>query len=97
MEGATLSEMLEKACEEVQKKYVVDDDVWLRQRTRILMPIYKVKWCCIVLNAFLPAESERRRFAGVPLDETFFQKKLELAASICQEANRMNNTKAKFS
>ena len=38
------------------------------------MPIYKVKWCCIVLNAFLPAESERRRFAGVPLDGAFFGK-----------------------
>lgn len=77
--------------------HIVRDDVWLRERTRILMPIYKIKWCCIVLNAFLPEESERRRFAGVPLDEAFLQKKLELAASICQEASRMTDTRAVFS
>ena len=75
---------------------IVDDDVWLRQRIRILMPIYKVKWCCIVLNAFLPAESARHRFAGVPLDGAFLRKKLELATSICQEANQMTDTRAKF-
>jgi len=34
-------------------------------RMRLLMPLYRVKWCCILLNEFLPAGAARRRFAGV--------------------------------
>jgi len=35
-----------------------------RERIRLLMPVYEIKWCCIVLNDFLPADAVRRRFAG---------------------------------
>jgi len=42
----------------------VRDEVAYRQRVAILMPIYRVKWCCIMLNEFLPAGGDRRRFAG---------------------------------
>ncbi len=35
----------------------------LRERVAVLMPIYRVKWCCIVLNEFLPRDRARREFA----------------------------------
>jgi len=33
-------------------------------RIRLLLPLYRVKWCCIVLNEFLPVGEARRAFAG---------------------------------
>ncbi len=35
-----------------------------RRRVAILLPLYRLKWCCIMLNDFLPAGRARRRFAG---------------------------------
>jgi hypothetical protein len=46
-----------------------------RQRVEILLPIYRVKWCCILLNEFLPAGGDRRRFAGQLGDP--YQRKVE--------------------
>lgn len=34
-----------------------------RERMRLLMPVYGLKWCCIVLNEFLATGRSRRRFA----------------------------------
>ncbi len=34
-----------------------------RQRAELLMPVYKIKWCCILLNEFLPSGHRRRGFA----------------------------------
>ncbi|MCF7762487.1 MAG: aminoglycoside phosphotransferase family protein [Verrucomicrobia bacterium] len=39
----------------------------LRERIRLLLPVYRIKWCCILLNEYLPAGKARRRFA----DKTF--------------------------
>jgi hypothetical protein len=33
-------------------------------RARLLLPVYRVKWCCIVLNDFLPVDGRRRRFSA---------------------------------
>jgi len=33
------------------------------RRMNLLLPIYRIKWCCILLNHFLPVDSERRAFA----------------------------------
>lgn len=33
------------------------------KRMNILLPLYRMKWCCILLNHFLPIESKRREFA----------------------------------
>lgn len=33
------------------------------RRAAWLQPVYEVKWCCIMLNDFLPAGRQRRRFA----------------------------------
>ncbi len=40
-----------------------------RQRMAILLPVYRVKWCCILLNDFLPVASQRRSFAGQVADQ----------------------------
>jgi hypothetical protein len=37
-------------------------------RVALLLPVYQIKWCCILLNDFLPVDSTRRRFAGSGLD-----------------------------
>lgn len=41
-----------------------------RQRFQLLLPIYRLKWCCIILNDFLPAGNQRRQFAGNDENET---------------------------
>jgi hypothetical protein len=35
----------------------------LRDRVALLLPVYELKWCCIMLNEFLPVGDERRAFA----------------------------------
>jgi len=35
----------------------------LRGRVALLLPVYELKWCCIMLNEFLPAGIDRRSFA----------------------------------
>ena len=38
-------------------------DPGLRDRVALLLPVYELKWCCIMLNEFLPVGDERRAFA----------------------------------
>jgi hypothetical protein len=33
-------------------------------RARLLLPLHRLKWCCIVLNEFLPVGGDRRAFAA---------------------------------
>jgi len=42
-------------------------------RTKLLQPVHQVKWCCIVMNVFLPIHMARRKFANLKLDETVFK------------------------
>lgn len=35
----------------------------LRERARLLLPALQIKWCCIMLNEFLPDAARRRHFA----------------------------------
>jgi len=46
----------------------------LTDRAVLLRPAYKVKWCCIALNVFLPVHLARRRFSDPALDETAVQR-----------------------
>jgi hypothetical protein len=39
------------------------DPAGAEARARVLLPCYRVKWICIMLNEFLPAGSRRRAFA----------------------------------
>jgi hypothetical protein len=40
----------------------------LAARTRLLEPVFRTKWCCIMLNEFLPDAAQRRRFADPGAD-----------------------------
>lgn len=46
-------------------------------RAPVLFPAYRVKWCCILLNCFLPAGAKRRSFANGP-EAQAGQKELQL-------------------
>lgn len=37
---------------------------WHRRRMELLLPVYQVKWCCIMLNEFQQEGTQRRQFAG---------------------------------
>jgi hypothetical protein len=39
-----------------------------RARADRLFPLYQLKWCCILLNEFLPVDQKRRYFASMALD-----------------------------
>jgi hypothetical protein len=43
-------------------------DPLLPERAWMLLPLYQVKWCCIMLNEFLPFGGRRRAFAGHDLE-----------------------------
>lgn len=45
------------------------DPAALVARARTLEPVFRIKWCCIILNEFLPDAAERRRFARPEADE----------------------------
>ena len=38
-----------------------------RQRIGVLLPAYRIKWACIILNVFLTSEAKRRQFADEQL------------------------------
>jgi hypothetical protein len=37
-------------------------------RAQIMLPLFRMKWCCIMLNEFLPESDQRRRFADPNTD-----------------------------
>jgi thiamine kinase-like enzyme len=52
----------------------------VRERSLMLLNLYKIKWCCIVLNIFIPSDMERRIFANPDLDVSLYkEKQLSLA------------------
>jgi len=40
----------------------------LAARARLMRPIFQAKWCCILLNDFVPVAAQRRRFADPAFD-----------------------------
>ena len=38
------------------------------QRMKVLLPVHTLKWCCIILNEFLPVGRARRIFANKDMD-----------------------------
>jgi hypothetical protein len=54
------------------------------QRVARLLPVYQVKWCCIILNDFLPVESQRRQFSRSGTDKT---RQLEKAKRMLKEVS----------
>lgn len=55
-------------------------DLW--RRVEGLLPLYRLKWCAIVLNSFLPAGAARRRFGGHEVTEATLRRDLERARSL---------------
>jgi len=52
---------LDEFIEQIQKGLELDDD--FRYKVELLMPVYQIKWCCLLLNEFLPQGRVRRVFA----------------------------------
>jgi hypothetical protein len=46
-----------------------------RGRAALLLPVYELKWCCIMLNEFLSVGDDRRSFARV--DESHETRRLK--------------------
>lgn len=53
----------------------------LAARARILLPVFQIKWCCIILNEFLPDSAQRRRFAD-PNSDVASRKRGQLAKAV---------------
>lgn len=55
----------------------------VKQRVNWLLPLYRIKWCCLSLNVFLPVAADRRAFAQ-PADDRMQQRQhqLELARGL---------------
>ena len=47
---------------------VFADSQGVVSRSRLLRPVYQVKWCCIAMNVFLPMHLARRQFANPGMD-----------------------------
>jgi hypothetical protein len=55
----------------------------LEARARALLPLFQLKWCCIMLNEFVPGAAERRRFANPAQDEAAARaRQLDKAANL---------------
>lgn len=38
-------------------------------RARLLLPVYRIKWCCIMMNEFLAQEARRRYFSSPKMED----------------------------
>lgn len=56
----------------VATDHVADRDMQ-RRRARMLRPMFGLKWCCILLNAFVPEWVARQKFANPELDEALYK------------------------
>ena len=55
----------------------------LEARARLLEPVFRIKWCCIVLNEFVPDAAQRRQFALPEADPaTVKRRQLEKARGL---------------
>jgi hypothetical protein len=57
------------------------------RRSALLMPVYELKWCCIMLNEFLPDDG-RRTFAGAVVDRG--ARRAAQLAKVVAALDRMN-------
>lgn len=60
------------------------------QRLEMLLPVHTLKWCCIILNEFLPVGRARRMFANqeINIDEKKHEQ-LEKARNVYNRASTM--------
>jgi hypothetical protein len=62
---------------DITMRYSTDPE-YMKARARLLLPVFQTKWCCIILNDFLPDFALRRRFADATFDDEV-RKKEQLA------------------
>ncbi len=66
----------------------------LKARARLLLPVYRIKWCCIMLNDFVPESAQRRRFADPETDELKRRRAQLKKAESAFEAIEVENRRA---
>lgn len=75
--------LFESFIQEVMRPFSGSQD--LIYRAQVLRRVYRVKWCCIALNIFLPTHLARYRFSNPSLDvRDFKQKQLQKADTLIQ-------------
>jgi len=42
----------------------LNEQEYFKNRVNLIFPVHRIKWCCIMLNDFLPVGSERRKYAS---------------------------------
>src|ERR1700674_343385 len=78
------NEWLPAFLDNIRGAFGTDD---LAKRVALLRPVYQTKWCCIMLNDFLPAGNQRRAFSNPDVrDESRWHKQLEKAKEFHQTA-----------
>ena len=71
-----------------------DDKADIERRARLLRPVFLVKWCCILLNVFLPVHLERRQFSHGTLGvEELQQTQLQKAVVLLEEISALPSIK----
>jgi hypothetical protein len=63
-------------------------DAGIRGRVALLLPVYELKWCCIMLNEFLPVGDDRRSFARA--DESHDMRHLKQLQKVEATLTRLN-------
>ncbi len=72
-----------------------DNQEALIQRVTMLMPLYRIKWCCILLNEFLPVDLSRRQFAQAPISENDRHRDINQETAIAKQ-RQLNKAEAYF-
>lgn len=68
-------------------QYIKAQDTSVRARLQVYAPLWRLKWCAIVLNEFVPRERARRDFAGIspPVREQLLYRQLAKAEKLLEE------------
>lgn len=76
----------------LNKVYEYFQDDSLKDRFNLLKPLFIFRWCCIVLNEFIPDRLEKRLFANPGVDIPKIQSdQLEKANFICDKLREVLN------
>jgi hypothetical protein len=57
------------------------------RRVQLLLPVYQLKWCCILLNEFLPTGAARREFGRGVVDQDVLESQIEKARQLALNAS----------
>lgn len=63
---------------------------YLKQRVNILLPVHRIKWCCIIMNDLLPVGNDRRNFALQAIREVRLKKQHEKVRSYILRLHEQN-------